>query len=110
MKVSQTKIEGVLIIEPKVFGDARGFFLESFNEKRYVEYGIKGPFVQDNISLSSKGVLRGLHFQDPKSQGKLVFAPMGEVFDVIVDVRKGSKTFGEWMGVILHIQTSFRES
>jgi len=101
MKVSQTKIEGVLIIEPKVFGDARGFFLESFNEKRYVEYGIKGPFVQDNISLSSKGVLRGLHFQDPKSQGKLVFAPMGEVFDVIVDVRKGSKTFGEWMGVNL---------
>ena len=101
MKVIQTKIDGVLIIEPKVFGDARGFFLESYSQQRYADHGVKGPFIQDNISLSSKGVLRGLHFQDPKSQGKLVSCPMGEVFDVVVDVRKGSKTFGEWVGVHL---------
>ena len=101
MNVSKTAIEGVLLIEPKVFGDKRGYFLESFSSKRYAEAGIAGPFVQDNLSFSSRGVLRGLHFQNPNSQGKLVSAPLGEVFDVAVDIRKGSPTFGKWVGVHL---------
>jgi dTDP-4-dehydrorhamnose 3,5-epimerase len=101
MNVIPTDIDGVLIIEPKVFGDQRGYFLESFSAKRYAEVGIKGPFVQDNVSFSSRGVLRGLHFQNPHGQGKLVSAPIGEVFDVAVDIRKGSATFGKWVGVHL---------
>lgn len=101
MNVLKTAIDGVLIIEPKKFGDARGYFLESFSQKRYEEAGIKGPFVQDNLSFSRRGVLRGLHFQDPNPQGKLVSAPLGEVFDVAVDIRKGSSTFGKWVGVML---------
>jgi dTDP-4-dehydrorhamnose 3,5-epimerase len=105
VKVLPTNIEGVLVIEPKVFGDKRGYFLESFSSEKYAELGIKGPFVQDNLSFSSRGVLRGLHFQNPNAQGKLVSAPIGEVFDVAVDVRKGSPTFGRWFGIHLNAET-----
>ncbi len=102
MKVIDTAIPDVKIIEPKVFGDERGFFLETFHLKRYQEMlGINLDFVQDNHSRSTKGVLRGLHFQKTKPQGKLVRVVRGEVFDVAVDIRKGSPTFGEWDGVIL---------
>ncbi len=99
MDVQKTEIEGLLIIEPKVFGDDRGFFLETYSQKRYQEAGIPGTFVQDNLSYSRRGVLRGLHFQSPNAQGKLVSCPMGEVFDVAVDIRKSSPTFGKWVGV-----------
>ncbi len=98
MKVTQTALPGVLLIEPKVFGDGRGFFLETFQAKRYAEAGIAGPFVQDNLSFSVKGTLRGLHFQEPNAQGKLVHVLSGSVFDVAVDVRKGSPHFGKWVG------------
>lgn len=101
MNVIKTEIPGVLIIEPKVFGDARGYFFESYSKQRYQEAGIPGEFVQDNVSFSARGVLRGLHFQNPNAQGKLVSAPMGEVFDVAVDIRLGSPTFGKWVGVHL---------
>jgi len=102
MNVIKTSLEGVVIIEPKVFGDERGFFLETFQSERYKEEaGIELDFVQDNHSRSSKGVLRGLHFQKTKPQGKLVRVVRGEVFDVAVDIRKGSATFGRWEGVIL---------
>ena len=102
MKVIATKIPDVLIIEPKVFGDDRGFFFESFNQKQFTELtGIEKVFVQDNHSLSSKGVLRGLHYQIKQPQGKLVRVVRGEVFDVAVDLRKSSATFGQWAGVNL---------
>lgn len=101
MKVEKTNLDGLLILKPKVFNDERGFFLESFNKKRYEEVGIKLEFVQDNHSKSSKGVLRGLHFQKTKPQGKLVRVVKGKVFDVAVDLRKGSPTFGQWKSVIL---------
>jgi len=101
MKVIKTAIEGVLIIQPKVFGDSRGFFLETSNQARYAEAGIPGPFVQDNRSHSAKGVLRGLHFQKQYPQGKLVFVTSGSVFDVAVDIRKDSPTFGQWFGLTL---------
>ena len=101
MEVKKTAIDGAYIIEPKVFGDQRGFFLETYSQKRYQDAGIPGIFVQDNLSLSRRGVLRGLHFQNPNAQGKLVSAPMGEVFDVAVDVRVGSPTYGQWVGVHL---------
>jgi dTDP-4-dehydrorhamnose 3,5-epimerase len=101
MEVIKTAIDGALIIQPKVFGDDRGFFLETYSRKRYEEAGIPGDFVQDNLSFSRRGVLRGLHFQSPNAQGKLVSVPMGEVFDVAVDIRKGSATFGKWVGVRL---------
>ena len=102
MKVSSTIVEGAVIIEPKVFGDERGFFLETFQAERYKELaGIDLDFVQDNHSRSSKGVLRGLHFQKTKPQGKLVRVVRGEVFDVAVDIRKGSPSFGKWAGVTL---------
>ncbi len=97
MKITETKLPGVLLIEPKVFGDERGFFLENFNAKRYADIGIVGNFVQDNHSRSSKGVLRGLHFQKQFPQGKLVFLTRGTVFDVAVDIRKDSPTFGQWV-------------
>ena len=87
-----------------MFGDARGYFLESFSAERYADAGIPGPFVQDNVSLSARGVLRGLHFQHPFSQGKLVYVLRGEVFDVAVDVRVGSPTFGRWVGEYLSEQ------
>ena len=102
MIVTKTKLDGCVIIEPKVFGDERGFFLETFQAERYASLvGISSPFVQDNHSRSSKGILRGLHFQKTKPQGKLVRVVRGEVYDVAVDIRKGSATFGEWEGVIL---------
>ncbi|WP_261460513.1 dTDP-4-dehydrorhamnose 3,5-epimerase family protein, partial [Serratia entomophila] len=99
MQVTETKIDGVKIIQPKVFGDARGFFLETFEKKRYQEMlGIDLDFVQDNHSRSSRGVLRGLHFQKVNPQGKLVRVVRGEVFDVAVDIRPGSPTYGAWEG------------
>ncbi|MBP1035268.1 dTDP-4-dehydrorhamnose 3,5-epimerase [Serratia fonticola] len=102
MQVTDTKIHGVKIIQPKVFGDARGFFLETFEKKRYQEMlDIDLDFVQDNHSRSSYGVLRGLHFQKVNPQGKLVRVVRGEVFDVVVDIRPDSPTFGTWEGVIL---------
>lgn len=101
MKVIETKLPGVLIIEPKVFRDTRGYFQEIWNYERYAELGISLPFVQDNLSFSTKGVLRGLHYQHPNSQGKLVSVIMGEVYDVAVDIRSGSPTFGSWVGVTL---------
>jgi dTDP-4-dehydrorhamnose 3,5-epimerase len=103
MKAIQTDIEGVLILEPRVFGDARGFFMESFNARTFNELvGHEVNFVQDNHSRSAKGVLRGLHFQKaPHAQGKLVRVTAGAVFDVAVDIRKDSPTFGRWVGVEL---------
>ncbi len=102
MNVIKTNIADVVIIEPKVFGDERGFFLETFQAERYKEMcGIEQDFVQDNHSRSGKNVLRGLHFQNSKPQGKLVRVVRGEVFDVAVDIRKDSPTFGQWAGVIL---------
>lgn len=97
MNVVETALPGVLLIEPKVFADARGFFLETFSAQRYVERGI-GPFVHDNWSRSRKGILRGLHLQHPRAQGKLVMVTRGSVFDVAVDVREGSPHFGQWVG------------
>ena len=102
MNVVKTKLHDCVIIEPKVFGDERGFFLETFQAERYAELaGIALPFVQDNHSRSSKAVLRGLHYQKKKPQGKLVRVVRGEVYDVAVDIRQGSLTFGQWEGVIL---------
>jgi dTDP-4-dehydrorhamnose 3,5-epimerase len=102
MKVIPCEIPDVLILEPKVFGDDRGFFLESFNQKRFDEaVGQQLLFVQDNHSRSSKGVLRGLHYQIQHPQGKLVRVVSGEIFDVVVDIRRGSSTFGKWVGEIL---------
>lgn len=102
MKVLPTKIPDILLFEPKVFGDDRGFFFESFNQKHFEALShIKTDFVQDNHSKSTKGVLRGLHYQIKQPQGKLVRVCSGEVFDVAVDLRKSSPTFGEWEGVLL---------
>ena len=101
MKVIETKLPGVLIIEPKVFGDPRGFFKETFQAERYREAGIEYDFVQDNHSRSQKGVLRGLHFQLTKPQGKLVSCSRGALFDVVVDVDPLSATFGQYVGVEL---------
>jgi dTDP-4-dehydrorhamnose 3,5-epimerase len=102
MEVIETSLPGVKLIEPKVFGDERGFFMETYQAKRYQGVGITAPFVQDNISYSQKGVLRGLHFQNPNPQGKLVSVLQGEVFDVAVDIRVGSPTFGQWVGYLLN--------
>jgi len=102
MNVIQTKLKDCVIIEPKVFGDERGFFLETFQAYRYADVvGINFPFVQDNHSRSSKGVLRGLHFQKTKPQGKLVRVVRGVVYDVAVDIRQGSPTFCQWEAVVL---------
>jgi len=101
MKVIETKLPGVLIIEPKVFGDSRGFFKETFQAERYREAGIEYNFVQDNHSRSQKGVLRGLHFQITRPQGKLVSCSQGAVFDVAVDVDPASATFGQYVGIEL---------
>jgi dTDP-4-dehydrorhamnose 3,5-epimerase len=102
MKIIGTDIQDVLIVEPKVFGDDRGFFFESFNQSQWEEAtGVKAPFVQDNHSRSTRGVLRGLHYQIKQAQGKLVRCVLGEVFDVAVDIRKSSPTFGKWVGVVL---------
>lgn len=97
MNVIQTKLPGVVVLEPQVFGDDRGYFLETWRSTRYEDAGIAGSFVQDNVAFSRKGILRGLHFQHPKAQGKLVQVLSGEVLDVAVDVRVGSPTFGQWV-------------
>ena len=101
MKVTQTNLPGVLIIEPDVYGDHRGYFLETWSQRRYADAGVPEVFRQDNVSKSSKGILRGLHLQHPHGQGKLVQVFHGEVFDVAVDVRVGSPTFGRSMGTTL---------
>lgn len=101
MHITETTLPGVRLIEPKVFGDERGFFMETWNQARYAEIGLPGRFVQDNLSFSRRGVLRGLHFQHPNGQGKLVYCLQGEVFDVAVDIRVGSPTFGQSAVAIL---------
>ncbi|MCX9145748.1 dTDP-4-dehydrorhamnose 3,5-epimerase [Erythrobacter sp. WG] len=101
MNIIETALAGVLIIEPKVFGDARGFFMETWNAGTFAAAGLDLAFVQDNHSRSQKGVLRGLHFQNPGPQGKLVRVTKGAVFDVAVDLRKSSPTFGQWTGIEL---------
>ncbi len=100
-KFTKTKIPGVIVIQPRVFGDNRGYFIETYKKTEFEEAGIYRIFVQDNESSSTKGVLRGLHFQKSHTQGKLVRVTQGEVFDVAVDVRPGSTTYGQWVGEIL---------
>jgi dTDP-4-dehydrorhamnose 3,5-epimerase len=101
LNVISTRLSGVLVLEPKTFGDARGFFLESYNERTWAEVGIRDRFVQDNHSLSARGVLRGLHYQICHPQGKLIRVAVGEIFDVAVDLRRSSPTFGQWYGTNL---------
>lgn len=101
MKFIETSLPGCVVIEPQVFGDSRGFFYESYNEAKYRQAGVDRKFVQSNVSRSARGVLRGLHYQWPHPQGKLVSVLEGEVYDVAVDIRRGSPTFGQWAGVML---------
>lgn len=101
MNVLTCDIAGLLVLEPKVFGDARGFFMETWNQRCYSEAGVNAAFVQDNLSFSRRGTLRGLHFQSPNAQGKLLQVLQGEVFDVAVDLRRASPTFGRWHGLAL---------
>ena len=108
MRVIAADIPEVKVIEPDVFADARGFFLETFHANKYAECGIPGPFVQDNHSRSVQGTIRGLHLQVARPQGKLIRVIVGEIFDVAVDVRRGSPTFGKWVGVTLTAE-SFRQ-
>jgi dTDP-4-dehydrorhamnose 3,5-epimerase len=108
MKINKTPIDGLLILEPDIYRDERGFFLETFHEQRYKDLGIEDHFVQDNLSLSSKGILRGLHFQYRHPQAKLVQVLLGEVFDVAVDIRQGSPTFGKWFGLLLSQDNLFQ--
>ena len=104
MKITPTEIPDVLLLEPKVFEDSRGFFMETYRDNILSELGITGHFVQENQSGSVKGVLRGLHYQIRQSQGKLIRAGRGEIFDVVMDIRRFSPTFGKWVGVILSDQ------
>ncbi len=105
MNIIQTTLAGVLLIEPRVFGDERGFFYESFNARAFAQAtGVTDPFVQDNHSHSTRGVLRGLHYQIEQAQGKLVRAVTGEVYDAVVDLRRSSPTFGRWEGFVLSAQ------
>jgi dTDP-4-dehydrorhamnose 3,5-epimerase len=101
MNVRKTELDGVVIIEPNVFDDQRGYFVETYHQNRYQALGIRSDFVQDNLSFSKKGTLRGLHYQHPHDQAKLVQVIQGEVFDVVVDIRRGSPTFGKWIGQYL---------
>ena len=101
MKFEPLEINDIILITPQVFGDERGFFMETWQRKRFADAGIDAQFVQDNHSMSGKGILRGLHYQIRQPQGKLVRVISGEVFDVAVDIRKGSPTFGKWVGVSL---------
>jgi dTDP-4-dehydrorhamnose 3,5-epimerase len=105
MNVVMTPLEGIVIIEPAVFDDGRGYFMETYQVERYHNAGFRESFVQDNLSFSTKDTLRGLHFQIQRPQAKLVQAVTGEIFDVVVDIRPGSKTFGQWTGVLLSEQT-----
>jgi len=108
MEVSTTPIDGVLVIEPRVFGDHRGFFTEYWSQPRYAEVVRHEQFVQDNLSCSRKGVLRGVHVQNPNPQGNLVYVLYGEVFDLVVDIHLGSPTFGQWYGVTLSVENRKR--
>jgi dTDP-4-dehydrorhamnose 3,5-epimerase len=105
VKVTERELAGVLYIEPRLFGDDRGYFLETFHAERYRAAGIEGSFVQDNVSKSRRGVVRGLHFQWPNPQGKLVTVLAGEIYDAAVDIRVGSPTFGKSAGVTLSAET-----
>jgi dTDP-4-dehydrorhamnose 3,5-epimerase len=108
VQIIETDLPGVLIVEPRVFQDQRGFFVETWQQRRYENAGIVGPFVQDNRSSSCRGTLRGLHFQIQQPQGKLVFVTRGEIFDVAVDLRVGSPHFGRWTGTSLSAE-NFRQ-
>ena len=99
--VTPTTLDGVVVVEPKVFPDERGFFMESFNARHFATAGLPTEYVQDNHSRSTRGVLRGLHYQYPTWQGKLVRCLVGEIFDVAVDIRRASPTFGQWFGIVL---------
>jgi dTDP-4-dehydrorhamnose 3,5-epimerase len=101
MKILETALKGVLMVEPRVFRDNRGYFMEIYHQKRYDQSGIRRLFVQDNLSYSVRGTLRGLHYQLPHPQAKLVEVIRGEIFDVVVDIRRGSPTFGHWIGIPL---------
>ena len=101
MNIKKLDLDGVVLFEPRVFDDNRGFFLETFSSERYIEAGLTRPFVQDNHSFSSRGTVRGMHYQLTQPQGKLVFCITGEIFDVAIDIRRGSPTFGKWVGAIL---------
>lgn len=106
MTVTELRLPGLLLIEPDVYRDDRGSFMETWNERAYRGLGIEATFVQDNLSSSKHGVLRGLHFQDPHPQGKLVSVPQGKVFDVSVDLRAGSDTYGEWAATTLSAENA----
>ncbi|HUP65233.1 MAG TPA: dTDP-4-dehydrorhamnose 3,5-epimerase [Thermoanaerobaculia bacterium] len=108
MRFHQTSLPGVLLLEPEVFGDDRGFFMETYRQEELAAAGIPYSFVQDNHSASSKGVLRGLHYQEPYSQGKLLRCVAGSVFDVAVDIRKGSPDFGKWFGCELSAENKLQ--
>jgi dTDP-4-dehydrorhamnose 3,5-epimerase len=108
MKTIATPLDGLILIEPRIFGDNRGFFLETHNQRRYRQCGIDCSFVQDNLSFSVKGTLRGLHFQNANPQAKLVQALTGEIFDVAVDIRPHSTTFGKWFGIRLSEQNKYQ--
>ncbi len=108
IEVEETRLDGVRIIKPRVFPDERGFFMETFNAADAANEGLPTLYVQDNHSLSSKGVLRGLHYQYPQWQGKLIRAASGEIFDVAVDIRQGSPTYGEWLGVVLSAENKLQ--
>jgi dTDP-4-dehydrorhamnose 3,5-epimerase len=101
MKIQPTELQGVVVIEPQIFSDVRGYFLETFNAKDFAEAGISEQFVQDNQSHSNRGVLRGLHYQQEQAQGKLIRVLAGEIFDVVVDLRQESDTYGKWSGFSL---------
>ena len=109
MKIIKTSLDGFLVIEPDVYKDGRGFFLETYQEERYHQAGITDNFVQDNHSRSVKGVLRGMHFQIKKPQAQIVTVMQGEIFDAVVDIRKESKTFGKWYGVRLNAHSQQRQ-
>jgi dTDP-4-dehydrorhamnose 3,5-epimerase len=104
MKITRTDLPGVVLIEPRAFRDARGYFMETWNQSRYQELGLPDTMVQDNLSWSRRGVLRGLHFQFPACQGKLIYVLSGLIFDVVADVRVGSPSFGQWVGVELSLE------
>jgi dTDP-4-dehydrorhamnose 3,5-epimerase len=108
VKITPCDLEGLLIIKPQVFADSRGFFLESWNARRYRDAGINATFVQDNLSFSARGTLRGLHFQNPRPQGKLLQVLEGEVFDVAVDLRRNSRSFRHWHGLTLSAENKLQ--
>ena len=105
IKVTPCDIKGLYVIEPSVFPDSRGYFMETYNQNDFKEAGLNMVFVQDNLSMSAKGTLRGMHFQKNYQQGKLVCVVSGEVFDAVVDIRDGSRTYGQWFGTVLSAET-----